>query len=78
MTLERELQTYAERLPKLLADEGRYVLIHGGEVVGIFTAYEDALAAGYERCGLTPFLVKRISAVEPVHRFTRPLGLCPT
>lgn len=76
MSLEKEIQTYTDKLPELLAEEGRFVLIGGTEVLGTFAAYEDALAAGYAQCGLRPFLVKRISAVEPIHRFTRPLGLC--
>ena len=62
MLLEKELRTYAEKLPELLAEQGRFVLISGADVLGTFAAYEDALAAGYEKCGVRPFLVKRISA----------------
>lgn len=78
MSLEKELCTYAAQLPELLAEEGRFVLISGAQVIGTFAAYEDALAAGYEKCGLRPFLVKQISAVEQAHFFTRSLAVCPT
>lgn len=78
MTLEKELKTYAEKLPELLAEQGRFVLICGDDVVGTFAAYEDALAAGYEKCGIKSFLVKRISAVERANFFSRSLEQCPT
>jgi hypothetical protein len=47
MALEKELQTYQDSLPSLLREEGRFVLIHGGDVVGIFDTYGDALDEGY-------------------------------
>lgn len=78
MSLEKELCTYAAKLPELLAQEGRFVLICGTDVIGTFAAYEDALAAGYEKCGIQPFLVKQISAVEQADFFTRSLAVCPT
>jgi hypothetical protein len=74
MALERELRTYTEKLPELLAQEGKYVLIHQDEVAGTFDTFADAVQAGYERFDLDqPFLVKEITAVEPVHfiGFTR-------
>ncbi len=78
MALETELQTYTKSLPSLLADNGKYVLIHGEKVVGIYDTYQDALKIGYETFGLVPFLVKRIQAVEQAHCFTRDLSRCPT
>ena len=75
MKLEKELQTYKENLSKLDADEGKFVLIQGDTIVGIYTAYEDALKAGYENFSVeTPFLVKRIQAVEQVQVITRLLN----
>ena len=71
MPLERELQTYRERLPELLKQQGRFVVIHGDRVIGVFGDYEDALKAGYDACGTTPFLVKRIAATETVNHLTR-------
>ena len=75
MALEKELETYKNKLPELLAEEGKYVLIKGDEVVGTFAAYEDALKSGYERFGLEPFLVKQIHLIEQVQFVTRLLDL---
>jgi len=52
MALEKELQTYKDNLSKLDADEGKFVLIQGEDIVGTYTAYEDALKAGYEKFGV--------------------------
>jgi hypothetical protein len=79
MALERELQTYKQKLGELAPHEGRYVLIHEAEVVDVFMSYEDALKEGYEKFGLTPFLVKKIQAVEQVQYVTRHITFpCPT
>jgi len=78
MALEREVKTYKDKLPELQANEGKFVLICGDEVVGIFDSYQDALSAGYDRCGINPFLVKQISTVEVLASFTRDLDLCRT
>jgi hypothetical protein len=64
MTLEQELATYRHELPKLLAEEGKHVLIHGTDVLGVYPTRDDALLAGYERFDHQPFLVKRIQAKE--------------
>lgn len=77
-TLERELLAYSQKLPSLLAQQGKYVLIHGEEVVGIYDSYEDALKFGYGKFNLDPFLVKQIAPAERVSFFTRDLGTaCP-
>ena len=79
MALERELATYTREKGTLLADEGKFVVIHEDQILGMFTAYEDALQVGYEKCGLKDFLVKKIESVETVHWFTRALDLpCPS
>lgn len=77
MALERELSTYAEKLAELLSNEGKYAVIHGDEVQGIYDAYADAIRAGYEKNGLEPFLVKQISSVENIHFITRDLSAPP-
>lgn len=71
MALEKELATYKANLPTLLEKQGKYVLIHGEEVVETFAAYEDAIKDGYRRFRLEPFLVKQIEAVEKVQYVTR-------
>lgn len=78
MALESEQQTYQRELPKLLASAGKYALVHGDQVAGIYDTYPDALKIGYERFGLKPFLVKRIAAFDQVNRFTRDIPVCHT
>ena len=75
MALEREMQTYNAKLPELKEHEGKFVLIHGDEVVDVFSSYDDAIKDGYYRFKLDPFLVKRISTIEQaqfVSRFAAP------
>ena len=76
MALEKELETYQRERQKLLAHEGKYVLIHGDTVEGFWDTYEDALQAGYNAHGLEHFLVKRIESVDRVHFFTRDISAC--
>ncbi len=71
-TLERELQTYQHLLAHLIKDEGRFAVIFGEQLIGVFSSYEDALQIGYEKCGITsPFLVKKISAEPAMMYFSR-------
>jgi hypothetical protein len=74
MALEKELAVYKDKLPELKAQEGKFVLIHGDEVVDVYGTYEDAVKAGYDQFGLTPFLVKQIHAIEQVQFVTRLLN----
>jgi hypothetical protein len=69
-TKQREWAAYQRELPGLLAagHEGKYVLIRGDDLEGVFDTQEDALNAGYDKFGLTPFFVHQIWAVEPVYR----------
>jgi hypothetical protein len=71
MALEKELATYASKMPELASQIGKFVLIRGDEVLGTFTSYEDAIKEGYEKCGLSPFLVKQIEAVESIQFLSR-------
>jgi hypothetical protein len=71
MALERELEAYRKKLPELAGSEGKFVLIHGDELVDVFGTYEDAIKEGYARFKLEPFLVKQIHAIQQVHLITR-------
>lgn len=72
MSLEKELETYRENLGELEQHEGKFVLIHGDDVVDIFDAYSDALRQGYREFGTDdPFLVKRIQRPETAQSITR-------
>ncbi len=66
MTLEQELATYRAKLPELAPHEGKYVLIHGQDVIGTFATYEDALRQGYREFGLERFMVKQVQSTEQV------------
>lgn len=79
MALENELDTFRRELPALLRDpanRGAFALVHGPVVVGCFPTFEAALAAGYERFGLSPFLVKEVTDREEPRYFSRALR-CP-
>ena len=80
MALEKELTTFQRELPNLLSNEGKFVVISGDQVLGTYAVYEDALNIAYEKCGLKPFLVKKIQSVEQVQFFSRDLCFspCPT
>jgi hypothetical protein len=71
MALDRELGVYNDNLTKLMEQTGKFVLIHGDDIVDYFAAYEDAIKAGYQRFGLEPFLVKQINAVQAVQHISR-------
>jgi hypothetical protein len=71
--LARELETYRRKLPSLGSQEGKFALVIGDEL-SVYESYADALKTGYERAGLTPFLVKKISATETVAYFTREIA----
>jgi hypothetical protein len=71
MALEKELAVYNQKLPELKENnEGKFVLIHG-DSVDVFTSYEDAIKAGYEKYRLEPFLVKQIVSMEQVQFISR-------
>lgn len=75
MALERELATYKAKLSELASQEGKFVLIHGTDVIDTFTSYEDAIKKGYAEFKLEPFLVKQIHSIEQIQfvsRFTAP------
>jgi hypothetical protein len=78
MALETELQTFQKLRASLLSDEGKYAVIAGEDLLGVYSTYDDALKIGYEKRKLEPFLVKKIEAIEPVNFFSRPLSLCRT
>lgn len=68
--LATELKTYEANKDNLLgAAEGKFVLIRGTEVVGVFDSQMDAISAGYKKFGNVPFLVKQIRKVEEPQTF---------
>lgn len=78
LPLQTEIDTYNAKLPELLGSVGKFVVIKGAQIEGIYDTYGDALKIGYERFGLEPFFVKQIAPSEQIHFFTRELDLaCP-
>ena len=78
MDLENELAVYGSKLPELKVEyEGKFVLIHGDQIVDFFSSYDDAIKAGYSRFGLEPFLVKQIHTLEAqfISRFVDPCAV---
>jgi|APMI01.1.fsa_nt_gi hypothetical protein len=73
--LDEEIATYHARRSELGAHVGKFVLIAGKELVGVFDTYADALRMGYERFGLEPFLVRQIAPVDQILHFSRDLPL---
>ena len=76
--LKRELETYEAKKQELAAkSEGKFVLIQGESVIGVWDTYADAMQEGYSRFKLdTPFLVKQVSAFERIQFFTRNITPC--
>jgi hypothetical protein len=65
--LAEEREAFQERLPDLLREhEGKYVLIKGTDLIGVYRDRSQALSDGYQRFGVIPFLVRQIAASAPV------------
>ena len=63
--LETETATYEAQKERLLAEHrGRFVLIHGAEIVGVFDTQSEALVAGYRRFGYVDLFTKRLQRRE--------------
>lgn len=71
MVLQTELQTFRRELPLLLLRyPGKYALVHGETVHSIWDSHDDAIQAGFQNFGTTPFLAKKIEEKElPVYCF---------
>ncbi|MCW8965495.1 MAG: hypothetical protein OQK82_02230 [Candidatus Pacearchaeota archaeon] len=79
--LSQEINTYNQNKENLLKDNsGKFVLIKGNKIIGIYDTQNDAIKIGIDKFGNTPFLVKKIEEVESVQNFTSNLILleqCP-
>ena len=70
-SLNTELHSFAEKLPELLREaEGKFALIKGSKLLGIYDTELTAIRAGYEKLGNEAFLVKRIVEAEVPLQFT--------
>src|SRR5262245_47362761 len=76
--LAREWETYRREVGRLLAagEEGRYALIHGDDIVGIFDTWDEAREAGLNRYLLQAHMVRPILSREPLLRVSRFFRQC--
>ena len=68
--LGREWNAYRREVGRLLSEgqAGRFVLIKGEEIVGLYDSWQDAREVGLQRFLLQPFFVHAIRAEEPYLR----------
>lgn len=74
--LAEEWETYRREAGRLLAEgnEGRYILIKGGEIIGIWDTRKEAFAAAGQRFPLQPYLVHQIQERERLlYMVSRPI-----
>ena len=68
--LDHELETFELHREELLGSaEGKYVLIQGAEIAGVFESKPDAIAQGYQKYGNAPFLVRQVLKIETPQNF---------
>ena len=61
--LDREIATYDKRKAELERHhKGKWALIRGEELEGVFDTFENAANAGVERFGAGPFLIRKVGA----------------
>lgn len=77
MELREELAFFeANRASWLAEHKGKFALIKGSTLVGVFDTAENAYVEGVQRFGNVPFLIKQILEEEPVvHLPALTLGL---
>jgi hypothetical protein len=72
--LAEEWNFYRREVGRLLAEgnEGRYIVIKGQQIIGIWDREEDALTTAYKKFLLQPFLLQRIQERERLLRVILP------
>ena len=69
--LETELRFFEAHRAELVAQaSGRYALVRGDRLAGIFDDQNEAIRTGYETFGNQAFLVKQITDVDIPLNFT--------
>ncbi len=64
----REWDFFRRELPRLLAEghEGKFVLVKGEEIIGLFPTEDDAVRVGYAKFLPESFLVEAIRTEERI------------
>jgi hypothetical protein len=75
--LEQELKFFADNKAKWVENHpGKFVLVKGQELMGVFDQAEAALAEGARQFGAESFLVRQVNASEePIYIPALALGL---
>jgi len=69
--LGREIAFYQSKLKTWLRKHsGKFVVVHGEELIGVFDDRQEALSAGWKRLGREPFLVRQVARGEDVIRLS--------
>ena len=69
--LQQELEFFErQRLELLARAPGKYALVKGAELIGIFDSELEAIRAGYRQIGNEAFLVKHIVEADVPFTFT--------
>ena len=69
--LETELRYFNEERTRLLQDApGKFALVKGASLLGIFDSETAAIRHGYQTLGNVPFLVKKVTEVDIPLNFT--------
>ena len=65
-----EWNTYRREVGRLLAEghEGKWVLIKGETVVGLYNTADEAMAEGGKRFSLDLYMVEHVQAERPIYR----------
>jgi hypothetical protein len=65
-----EWNTYRREVGRLLAEghEGKWVLIKGETVVGVYNSFDEAVAEGGRRFSLDLYMVDQIQTERPIYR----------
>jgi hypothetical protein len=76
--LAAEWETYRREVGRLLAEgqEGKFALIKGDEIIGIFDSWDEARRVGLSKYLMQPHTVRPILSREPVIRGPLFLHLC--
>jgi len=78
--LEREWNFYRREVPRLLAEghEGKFALLKGEEIIGLYPTWEAASGVGYQKFLLESFMVQPILTEEPLLRLSPYCWPCHT
>jgi hypothetical protein len=70
--LYQEWEFYRREVGRLLAEgqEGRFILIKGEDIIGIWDTAEDAEAVAHHRYFMQPCLIKQVLSREPLLRLS--------